>query len=382
MKRILYLLPLLLGIFACGAQPIPTQDVSNIVSATLTAIAQNNLQVVAPQPTFTPISIQAQSIATQVALPIQPAASLSARDFIPPLGTVTGNLSYPSSFIPAMRVVFFSITDGSVSYTDTGMNQGTYSMDLPAGSYDVVAYPYSAGVHAAGSPKLSEAGGYTQMVPCGLSADCTDHSLIPITVVAGQTTMVNPGDWYAPEGTFPPLPTDISTTCSASWFFTFDNKHLPLGSFCPEPVKILDAVGQDFEGGRVYRYAPDPAYTADQRGTVYVIYNDGEWLTFPDGWDASQPSSDPSLVVPNGRYQPVDSIGKVWRENADVRNRLGWASEPQSKFLGRMQAYLVQSGMPAGDTHFFFIDHGKWGIALLLNSVDMGPNKWEVAGSY
>ena len=56
--------------------------------------------------------------------------------------------------------------------------------------------------------------------------------------------------------------------------------------------------------------------------------------------DPSQPSNDPSLAVPNGRYQPVDSIGRVWRENSDVRNRLGWAYEPQSKFLGRMQSYL------------------------------------------
>lgn len=180
------------------------------------------------------------------------------------------------------------------------------------------------------------------------------------------------------------LPTEhISTTCSASWFFAFDNKHLPLASFCPEPVKLLEAVGQDFEGGRAYRYAPDPSYTIDQRGTVFIIYNDGEWVTIPDNWDSSQLSSDPNLVVPEGRYQPIDSIGKVWRENVlNVRDRLGWAYEPQSKFQGRIQRYLVQPGMPSGDTHFFFIDHGKWGIVLLLNSVDMGPNKWEVVGTY
>ena len=62
MKKIIYLFPLLLGIFACGAQPQSTQNVSDIVNATLTAIAQNNLQVIVPQPTFTPISIQAQPI--------------------------------------------------------------------------------------------------------------------------------------------------------------------------------------------------------------------------------------------------------------------------------------------------------------------------------
>lgn len=171
-------------------------------------------------------------------------------------------------------------------------------------------------------------------------------------------------------------------SCTANWFFTFDNKHLSLGAFCPEPVKFLEAVGQDFEGGRAYRYAPDPLYTVDQRGTVFVIYNDGEWGTFPDNWDSSQPSTDPNLVVPDRRYQPIDSIGKVWREISDVRNRLGWAYEPQSMFQGRIQTYLVQPGIPSGDTHFFFIDHGKWGTVLLLNSVDMGPNRWEVAGTY
>jgi hypothetical protein len=201
MKRILYLLPLLLGIFAWGTQSSPTQDVSRIVNATLTAIAQNNPQVVTPQATFTPIPIQAQPTVTHVAPTILPSLS-------PSMGTITGNLSFPSSFIPPMRVVFFNLTDGSVSYTDTGMNQGTYSMDLPAGNYHVVAYPYSGEAPAAGSPIAGGAGGYTKMVPCGLSADCTDHSLIPITVTVGQTTMINPGDWYAPEGTFPPMPSN------------------------------------------------------------------------------------------------------------------------------------------------------------------------------
>ena len=65
MKKILYLLPLFLGILACGVQPLPTQDVGNIVNATLTAIAQNNLQGVAPQLTFTPVPIQKEQAAIQ-----------------------------------------------------------------------------------------------------------------------------------------------------------------------------------------------------------------------------------------------------------------------------------------------------------------------------
>jgi len=69
MKKLLYLLPLLFSILACGAQPQSTQNVTNIVNATLTAIAQNNPQVVSPPATFTPISVQVQPTATQQVMP-------------------------------------------------------------------------------------------------------------------------------------------------------------------------------------------------------------------------------------------------------------------------------------------------------------------------
>jgi hypothetical protein len=84
--------------------------------------------------------------------------------------------------------------------------------------------------------------------------------------------------------------------CANDWSFNFDDDHLQLADSCPAAVKLLEAVGEDFEGGRVYRHTPDPDYTADQCGAVYVVYNDGEWVTFPDNWDTSQPSNDPKLV--------------------------------------------------------------------------------------
>lgn len=69
MKNLLYLLPLLFGMLACGAQPQSTQDVTTIVNATLTAVALNNPQVVAQQPIFTPISVQAQPTAIRNVTP-------------------------------------------------------------------------------------------------------------------------------------------------------------------------------------------------------------------------------------------------------------------------------------------------------------------------
>ncbi|MFN2121143.1 MAG: hypothetical protein ACK2T0_12165 [Anaerolineales bacterium] len=145
--------------------------------------------------------------ATQPTPAAQSSPTIAAPTEASATGTVTGRLSYPSSFIPPMRVVFFSVPEGHASWVDTAMNQGTYSIELPTGTYHAVAYPYSADTYTApapGGPTL--AGGYTAAVPCGLTVDCTDHTLLPITVTAGQTVPAEPGDWYAPEGSFPPMP--------------------------------------------------------------------------------------------------------------------------------------------------------------------------------
>ena len=127
-------------------------------------------------------------------------------------GTISGALSYPSEFLPPMRVVAFSLTDKKAYFVDTAKNVGQFSLKVPAGSYYLVSYPYEgiAGkIGQADSYTLGGgpvAGGYTQMVPCGLTANCDDHTLLPIAVAEGQTVTANPGDWYAPEGTFPPMP--------------------------------------------------------------------------------------------------------------------------------------------------------------------------------
>jgi len=177
MKHPALWLPVLVVLLACGVLASPTPGAPSA----------------SPAPTQTP----------------QPSESspTASSPTIPATGTVTGKLSYPSSFIPPMRVVFFSVPDGTPSWVDTAMNQGTYSIELPQGTYYAVAYPFSADTYTAPAPASPTlAGGYTAAVPCGLSVDCTDHTLLPITVTAGQTASADPGDWYAPESSFPPMP--------------------------------------------------------------------------------------------------------------------------------------------------------------------------------
>jgi preprotein translocase subunit SecG len=131
-------------------------------------------------------------------------------EVLPPAlpGGVSGDLSYPSEFIPPLRVVAFRLENGQpngdFNFIVTSENQSTYQIDgLEPGQYWVVAYTIPAGE---GIPQ-GLAGGYSKAVPCGLSVDCNDHSLIAVDVLAGQLTGgIDPTDWYAPEGTFPPDP--------------------------------------------------------------------------------------------------------------------------------------------------------------------------------
>ena len=211
MKKILFLTLIVLLISAC----IPSQQqVEEILSsAEQTAMAQvtfvpvtytPNVDTIVAQ-TFAALTVQAaltqpDNAPTQTpTFTSTPEAGITATvTATPEPGSISGTLSYPSSFIPPLRVVAFQVNGFNYRYVDTMQNQSTYQITgLAPGLYHVVAYTMD-GLFA---------GGYTQMVPCGLSASCTDHSLIDVEVKSGQDTpSINPGDWYAPMDAFPLMP--------------------------------------------------------------------------------------------------------------------------------------------------------------------------------
>ena len=170
---------------ACGPLPSSitinlednTQDVGGIVQATLQAMT-------------------AQAV-TQPAGPTAPAPSGGQP------GSISGSLNYPSESLPAMYVTAFQVGSQNYRYVITNEGQQTYQIDgLTPGTYHVIAYTVGTGSFPAG---LS--GGYTQAVPCGLSAQCNDHTLTDVAVAAGQAvTAINPADWYLVDGAFPPFP--------------------------------------------------------------------------------------------------------------------------------------------------------------------------------
>jgi hypothetical protein len=207
-------LTILIGIAVLALSTVMCSLVSSQAASPDPAAGGGQTQgtVAALQATITSMQGQAQSTAqawmTESAPPtgepggVAPQSQLPTDDLTP--GSISGKLSYPSDHIPPLRLVAENVETGEYVSMEVPSNTSEYKMEnVPPGRYRLVAYLMSA---PTGKPAL--AGGYSQMVPCGLQASCEDHSLIIFEVQAGEeSTSIDPGDWYASPGTFPPDPT-------------------------------------------------------------------------------------------------------------------------------------------------------------------------------
>jgi hypothetical protein len=210
----------MLGLFVSGCSPANDQEAEQILSGAaettvagvtivpVTPVATLDVNVIVTQ-TFAALTAQA---ATQKSAATPPAPTATQASSVPAItqpaatsttGSISGKLIYPSSSIPAMHVAAYLYGTESYIVITTTAGQSSYEIDgLNPGIYWVIAYTIGGG----GFPD-SLPGGYTKAVPCGLSANCTDHTLIDVIVAAGHITPnVSPEDWYAPQGTFMPLP--------------------------------------------------------------------------------------------------------------------------------------------------------------------------------
>jgi len=114
------------------------------------------------------------------------------------LGEVTGRVCYPSDFIPPMTLYFEDVDTNLVSQFDHSDGSDNYAVNLFPGTYVAYAYPI-------GSTTLG--GSYSEAVLCGLTASCTDHTLVEFDVLPGQTTSdIDICDWYGEPGDIPPGP--------------------------------------------------------------------------------------------------------------------------------------------------------------------------------
>jgi hypothetical protein len=81
-----------------------------------------------------------------------------------------------------------------------------------------------------------------------------------------------------------------------------------------------------------------------QPATIYVLYSDGRLARFADTFNEAIDPASSGLSAPEGLLEPIRGFGKVWRENAEVRDGLGWATASETPYtvtvheftLGRM----------------------------------------------
>ena len=152
---------------------------------------------VAPAPTANAATarpaVTAPAVAPQAGEPPAAAATTAAST-----GRITGTLSYPSEYLPPMRVCAFELAEATPYCVRTGKDQAQYRLDgVPPGDYLVLAFPQEADALP---------GGYTGCVP-DLIAACSDHDLKPIIVAAGKTTPdIDPTDYYTDAADWPQEP--------------------------------------------------------------------------------------------------------------------------------------------------------------------------------
>jgi hypothetical protein len=108
----------------------------------------------------------------------------------------------------------------------------------------------------------------------------------------------------------------------------------------------IQVAEQVFERGRMFWIQP--------RKQIWVLIDNGsgsgQWQVYDDTFEDGEPESDPNIVPPEGKYQPLRGFGKLWRSNADLQNKLGFGLTPEFGYVSNYEYY------PGGQ-----IDtEGKW----------------------
>ncbi len=182
--------------------------------------------------------------------------------------------------------------------------------------------------------------------------------------LALQVTIVLPTD-RPPMTNTPGVPFTLPVACPFAPAGVFggvvrDNPTLNNLVGCPlgEPPNTIGYSGalQTFERGTMI-------WLSTQPGTIYVLYNDGRMARYTDTFNEAVDAESGGDAAPAGLITPIRGFGKVWRDNPDVRNGLGWASGTETPYsvtvheftLGRM-VHIPTRGI----IYIFATQNNRW----------------------
>ncbi len=230
---IVYLILSVFILSACGLMDLYSEifegdqpSVEEQVQATLTAIASE--KAVAPTNT---VETEIPPTAT-----VEPPTATQQTQ-----GIITGEIGYPSEFIPPQRVVAFDTEDLNTYFVTEIQMGSTYTLEVPSGTYYVLSYLINPS--QLGTPPDFYAA-FSQAVVCGLAVGCEDHSLLPVEIQPGETiTDINPIDWYRTPGEDEGWPTDPinAGTGSIAGGLGYPSEYIP-----PLRVVAFDVYSQNY----------------------------------------------------------------------------------------------------------------------------------------
>jgi hypothetical protein len=128
----------------------------------------------------------------------------------------------------------------------------------------------------------------------------------------------------------------------ATWPASYPDVAAQVG--CPRGQALqIAAAWEPFErGGMLWR---------GDLHQIYVLRQSGTWAVYDDLWREGDMQWDATIVPPGGFMQPVRGFGLVWRQQAGVRDDLGWATASEATFDAAFQpfqrALLIADGAQA-----------------------------------
>jgi len=175
------------------------------------------------------------------------------------------------------------------------------------------------------------------------------------------------GGYCSVPDALPDSPNHVSQSAAITWACGQDYFFSPAPQRCPlSPAVNAAAAEQLFENGRMIWLE-----SADE---ILVFYNDGHFQRFENTWQPGDPESDPSLILPDGFYQPIRGFGKIWREQPAVQEQLGWGLAPEQGFSSVFQSEHHEGSSSGSPTYlrtldgqiiwYFGLSSGSWGTGL------------------
>jgi hypothetical protein len=161
-------------------------------------------------------------------------------------------------------------------------------------------------------------------------------TLTPIVIIV--TTTTEPGATFT--ATPMPQPTSESTPELTATLQLQGDSQLPTVT-----IAQIQVAEQIFQNGRMYWLQP-----IDQIWVMVETQSgQGVWTVYSDEFEEGDMEFDPQIVAPGGLVQPERGFGKLWRDNEEIRQALGWGLQPE---LGFVSNYRYEPGGEVIDGEF------------------------------